>query len=131
MATIKDYKPMSDDDILKALEVNIKSAVGYYDSELSRERRKVTDYYNGKLPKPTHDGNSKYISQDVYTGVQSMSAALLETFAAGSSIVKFAPQGPEDVETAEIGCAPEGTSSTKTPGASISGMAKSCNEEEE
>ena len=102
MATIKDYKPMSDDDILKALEVNIKSAVGYYDSELSRERRKVTDYYNGKLPKPTHDGNSKYISQDVYTGVQSMSAALLETFAAGTSIVKFSPQGPEDVETAEI-----------------------------
>ena len=50
MATIKDYKPMSDDDILKALEVNIKATVGYYDSELSRERRKVTDYYNGKLP---------------------------------------------------------------------------------
>ena len=78
MATIKDYKPMSDDDILKALEVNIKAAVGYYDSELSRERRKVTDYYNGKLPRPTHDGNSKYVSQDVYTGVQSMAASLLK-----------------------------------------------------
>ena len=48
MATIKDCN-RSDDDILKALEVNIKAAVGYYDSELSRERRKVTDYYNGKL----------------------------------------------------------------------------------
>ena len=102
MATIKDYKPMGDDDILKALEVNIKSAVGYYDSELSRERRKVTDYYNGKLPNPTHDGNSKYISQDVYTGVQSMSAALLETFAAGSSIAKFTPSGPDDVRAAEV-----------------------------
>ena len=102
MATIKDYKPMSDDDILKALEVNIKAAVGYYDSELSRERRKVTDYYNGKLPRPTHDGNSKYVSQDVYTGVQSMAASLLETFAAGSNIAKFSPSGPEDVKTAEI-----------------------------
>ncbi len=102
MATIKDYKPMADDDILKALEVNIKAAVGYYDSELSRERRRVTDFYNGKLPRPTHDGNSKYVSQDVYTGVQSMAASLLETFAAGSSIAKFTPSGPDDVRAAEV-----------------------------
>ena len=31
-----------------------------------------------------------------------MSAALLETFAAGNRIVKFAPQGPDDVEKAAI-----------------------------
>ena len=71
MAKIQDYKPMSDDDILNALDVNIKSAIGYYDSELSQERKKVTDYYNASLPADAQ-GNSKYISQDVYTGVQSM-----------------------------------------------------------
>ena len=102
MAELKDYRPMEDGDILKALELNIKSAVGYYDSELSQERKKVTEYYNAQMPKPQHDGNSKYVSQDVWAGVQSMSAMLLETFAAGNRIVKFAPQGPEDVETAEI-----------------------------
>jgi len=101
MANI-DYKPMSDDDILNALDVNIKSSIGYYDSELSRERKKVTDYYNASLPKPAHDGNSRYVSQDVYTGVQAMTTALLETFAAGSKIVKFAPQNPEDVEQARV-----------------------------
>ena len=31
-----------------------------------------------------------------------MSAALLETFAAGNRIVRFAPQGPEDVEKAAV-----------------------------
>jgi len=102
MAEIKDYKPMDDGDIIKALELNIKSAVGYYDSELSQERKRVTEFYNAKLPRPAHDGNSKFISQDVYAGVQSMSASLLETFAAGNRIVKFAPQNPDDVETAKI-----------------------------
>lgn len=102
MADLKDYQPMDDGDIIKALELNIKSAVGYYDSELSQERKKVTEYYNAELPKPAHDGNSKFVSQDVYAGVQSMTASLLETFSAGNRIVKFAPQGPEDVQTAEI-----------------------------
>ena len=45
------------------------------------------------MPKPAHEGNSKYTSQDVYNAVQSMQAALLETFAAGNRIVRFAPQG--------------------------------------
>ena len=60
------------------------------------------EYYQGKQPKPAHDGNSKYVSQDVYNAVNSMQAALLETFSAGNRIVRFAPQGPEDVETAKV-----------------------------
>lgn len=102
MAEIKDYKPMEDEDIIKALELNIKSSVGYYDSELSKERKRVTEYYNATLPKPAHDGNSKYVSMDVYDTVESMKAALLETFSAGNKIVKFAPQEPNDVQLAEV-----------------------------
>lgn len=102
MAKIEDYQPMDDGDILKALETNIKSAVGYYDSELSRERQKVIEYYNAEKPKPAHDGNSRYVSMDVYDAVEAMKAALLETFSSGNKIVKFAPQGPEDVEAAEV-----------------------------
>ena len=98
----KDYRKLDDTEIVKLVEDNIRLSVGYYDSELSRERKKVLEYYNAKLPKPAHDGNSKYVSQDVYNAVNSMQAALLETFAAGNRIVKFAPQGPEDVETAAV-----------------------------
>ena len=100
MAT--DYKRLTDSEIVKMVEDNIKTSVGYYDSDLSRERKKVTEYYNATLPKPAHDGNSKYVSQDVYDAVQSMSAALLETFSSGSRIIKFAPVGPEDVKLAEV-----------------------------
>lgn len=97
-----EYKPLSDDDIVKMVDDNIRTSTGYYDSQLSRERQKTQDYYNATLPKPAHDGNSRYVSQDVYNAVQSMTASLLETFSAGSNIVKFAPEGPEDVELSKV-----------------------------
>ena len=102
MAKAEDYRKLDDTEIVKLVDDNIRMSVGYYDSDLSRERKKVTDYYNATLPRPAHDGNSKYVSQDVYDAVQSMSAALLETFSSGNKIVRFAPQGPEDVETAAV-----------------------------
>ena len=97
-----DYKELTDREILRLVEDNIHRSVGYYDSQLSRERQNVTEYYNASLPKPAHDGNSKYISQDVYNAVESLKAGLLETFSAGRNIVKFAPQTPDDVLQAEI-----------------------------
>ena len=102
MASKKDYKKLSDSDIVTLIEDNIRRSIGYYDSQLSRERKKVLDYYNAVLPRPTHDGNSKYVSQDVYDSVESSKATLLETFAAGNRTVKFEPQTGEDARMAEV-----------------------------
>mgnify|MGYP003634204031 FL=1 len=102
MADIKDYKELDDDEIVNLLDDNIKRSVGYYDSQISRERQQVMDYYNATKPKPAHDGNSKYVSMDVYDAVEAMKAALLETFSAGNRIVRFAPQGAEDVATSRV-----------------------------
>mgnify|MGYP001327512711 CR=1 FL=1 len=101
MAKTKDYKQLSDAEIVVLVDNNIKRSVGYYDSEISAERQKVIEYYNGSKPKAP-EGKSKYVSMDVYDAVESMKAALLETFSAGSQVCKFAPQGPDDVEKAEI-----------------------------
>ena len=98
----KEYERLEDDEIVKLVDQNVRTSTGYSASDLSKEREKVLNYYNAKLPKPAHDGNSRYVSQDVYNAVQSMSAALLETFAAGNRIVKFAPQGVDDIEKAAI-----------------------------
>ena len=98
----QEYERLEDDEIVKLVDQNVRTSTGYSASDLSKEREKVLNYYNAKLPKPVHDGNSKYVSQDVYNAVQSMSAALLETFAAGNRIVKFAPQGVDDIEKAAI-----------------------------
>ena len=100
-----EYKRLDDDEIVKLVDDNVRTSTGYSASDLSKEREKVLDYYNGTLPRPAHDGNSKYVSQDVYNSVQSMQAALLETFAAGNRIVKFAPQNQDDVELAAISTA--------------------------
>ena len=97
-----EYKKLDNEDILKAVDVNIRQAVGTFDSKLSLERTRVMDHYTGKLPFPHHDGNSKFISQDVFNAVESMKAALLEVFAAGNKIVSFTPQNAEDVEPSRI-----------------------------
>lgn len=98
----KKFKKMNDREVLVAVERSIRESVGYFDSQMSRERQKVLDYFNGQLPKPFHAGNSKYVSMDVYDTIESAKAMLLETFASGSQIADFTPQGPEDVEAARI-----------------------------
>ena len=98
----KDYKAVDDDKLVTILDDNIRRSIGYYDSQISRERRKVIDHYNATLPRPAHDGNSKYVSMDVYDAVESMKAALLETFSTGYKTVRFAAQTGEDVRIAEI-----------------------------
>lgn len=98
----KHYEKLEDDKIVSILDDNIRRSIGYYDSEISRERQRVIDHYNAKLPRPAHDGNSKYVSMDVYDAVESMKAALLETFSTGYKTVRFAPQSAEDVVLADV-----------------------------
>ena len=95
-------KKLTRSEINAILESYISQSVGWADSKLSREREKVLDYYNGKLPKQQHAGSSSYVSTDVYNGVETMKAQLLETFASGYDNVKFTPRGPEDVEDSRI-----------------------------
>lgn len=98
----KEYKKLSDNNIVTLVDNQVGSSIGYADSELSTERAKIIDYYNGVLPKPAHDGNSKYVSLDVWDAVESLKAALLETFSSGTRTVKFAPQNEDDVELAKM-----------------------------
>jgi hypothetical protein len=97
-----EYKKLDDDEIAVVLDDCIRRSTGYYDSQISRERKKVVDYYNATLPRPAHDGNSKYVSMDVYDAVESMKSVLLETFSAGHKVVRFAPQNAEDTVMADV-----------------------------
>lgn len=95
-------KKLKQSEINAILESYVSQSVGWSDSKLSREREKVLDYYNGKLPKQQHSGSSSYVSTDVYNAVESMKAQLLETFSSGYDNVRFTPTGAEDVEDARI-----------------------------
>jgi hypothetical protein len=98
-------KKLTDSEILSMLTSDLKAGVRYTDSKLSKERSKVEDYYNGKLPAPHHEGNSKYVSTDVFDTVESAKSTLLETFSAHGDIVQFSPRGEDDVELAKIATA--------------------------
>ena len=102
MKSKEEYTSLDDDQIVSIVDTNLRRSIGYYDSEISKERRKVMQYYSAALPRPAHDGNSKYVSQDVYDAVESMKAALLETFSTGNKTMRFAPQNMDDVQTAEV-----------------------------
>ena len=44
MVNKKDYKPVSDAEIVNIIDEQIRKSIGYYGSQLSRERKQVVDY---------------------------------------------------------------------------------------
>ncbi len=97
-----DKEYLDDEELGTVVDQKSAEAVGWFNSKLSKEREDIMRYYNGELPKRTSNGSSSFVSTDVYDGVESMKAQLLETFAAGNKIVRFDPQGAEDVADCKI-----------------------------
>lgn len=97
-----EHKSLDDEQIVSIVDTNLHRSIGYSDSEVSRERQRVMKFYAAELPRPAHDGNSRYVSQDVFEAVESMKASLLETFSTGNKTMKFAPQNADDVEMANV-----------------------------
>lgn len=95
-------KALDEDKIGVLVDRRVTECIGMGNTRLSKEREKVNLYYNSEGPKPQHRGQASYVSTDVYDAVEAMKAQLLETFAGGNEIIKFAPQGPEDVEPSRI-----------------------------
>jgi hypothetical protein len=93
---------LSDSEIMTKVSAKASDSVGWYDSKLSRERERVTQYYNGLLPKRQSDGSSSYISTDVYDSVETLKATLLETFSAGDDIFQFDPDQDMSAEDCRV-----------------------------
>jgi hypothetical protein len=93
---------IDDLQLVAILDYAIGQSVGFSESKLSKERELVQLYHDGERPKRAHMGDSDYISLDVYDGVQSMTAQLLEVFSANNRPVSFLPSNGEDVEAARI-----------------------------
>lgn len=92
---------MLDNDKIATICINrIWNSNGSLDSRMESERIRVRDAYNAETPAPARKGSSKYVSTDVFDAVESLGAQLVETFGATQRPVRFAPQGPDDVEPA-------------------------------
>lgn len=92
----------SNEELAAVLKRAIQTSDEFNSSKLAKERRLVLEHFRGEQPKPFHAGDSKYVSMDVYEGVDSMRSTILETFSANQRIVYFKPENGEDAQAAKI-----------------------------
>ncbi|MFK5596837.1 hypothetical protein ACFZ8E_07510 [Methylobacterium sp. HMF5984] len=91
-----DKNGLTDDQIVALCETKIADAVGWNSSKLSKERERVTDYYNSLLPKRIHAGSTSYVSPEVYIKVSQMRNQIVETFSGSDRLVSFDAFHPQD-----------------------------------
>lgn len=89
---------MSDDELVGWIENEEGQALGFHSGDLSRERELALDYYHGKLDVVAPEGRSDVVETDVRDTVDGMLPDLLDVFLSSDDVVKFEPQGQEDME---------------------------------
>lgn len=95
---------MTDSELRALLQAEKADALAAVQSStLSDDRTKALDYYMGDVSTdiPSLVGRSTAVSTDVSDTIEGMMPHLMEIFAGGDEVVKFAPVGPEDVKAAE------------------------------
>ncbi len=95
---------MREDDLKALLSAEKADALSAMDAaKLSEERERAMNYYNGDVSAdmPTVTDRSKAVSYDVSDTVESLMPVLMEIFAGGDEVVKFAPVSEEDEDQAE------------------------------
>lgn len=91
-------------EILSIVRAEAQNSIGVSDtdSELSKDRSKAIDYYNGKMDDVPHlPGWSSVKSRDVYQTVESALPDIIEIFTSDENIMEFTPSGEDDVEKAQ------------------------------
>ena len=96
------YEKLTEEKILSIAMSEVEDAQKFFNGTLESEIEENLQYYMGELPRPQRGGSSRYVSQDVWDCVESMKAQLLETFSGNRTVVRFAPNGPQDVEPTRI-----------------------------
>ena len=87
---------------LKALiQQEITNSLGFYGGELTEQRKNALKFYLGEPLGNEVEGQSQVRSQDVLEVVESILPSMMRIFTQGESIVRFEPQGPEDVAYAD------------------------------
>ena len=81
---------LTDAAIAATAQTGIGQSYGYGgSSKLSKERERVSRYYDAEKPGMLHKGDSDYRSMNVYVGIESMKAQLLEVFSGNTRPVVF------------------------------------------
>ena len=94
-------RELDDQDILSLVDSEINGSSDYLDSEISAQQATAMEYFYGEPFGNEEDGRSQVVVTDVQDTLMWMMPSLMRIFTAGDKVVKYIPEGPEDVETAE------------------------------
>jgi hypothetical protein len=94
-------EPMSEEELQNIVIAEIDDAQSYIDDNISPERALAGQYYKGEPFGNEEEGRSQAVSMDVRDTVQAMMPSIMKVFFAANNVVEFAPNGPEDVATAQ------------------------------
>lgn len=94
-------EPISEEELQNIIIAEIDDAQSYIDDDISPQRALAGQYYKGEPFGNEEEGRSQAMSMDVRDTVQAMMPSIMKVFFAANNVVEFAPNGPEDVATAQ------------------------------
>jgi len=100
-AEMPEGEAMTDEQLQSIVMGEIDDAQAYIDDVISPERAEAGQYYKGEPFGNEEEGRSQVVSMDVRDTVQAIMPSIMRVFFGSSSVVEFAPNGPEDVDNAE------------------------------
>ena len=92
---------LSKSKLLALISQEISSSLGFYDSDLSTQRKEALKYYLGEPLGNETEGRSSVVSQDILEVVESILPSLMRMFTQSDKMVNFEPQQAEDVPYSE------------------------------
>jgi hypothetical protein len=94
-------EPISEEELQNIITAEIDDAQDYIDDVISPERALAGQYYKGEPFGNEEEGRSQAMSMDVRDTVQAMMPSIMKVFFAANNVVEFAPNGPEDIDSAQ------------------------------
>ena len=98
---MQDNEVMSEEELQGVISAEIYDAISFIDDDIGGNRALATEYYYGAPFGDEEEGRSQVVSMDVRDTVQGILPSLMRIFFGPERVVEFAPQGPEDVQSAE------------------------------
>lgn len=94
-------KPLKDDEIESIAATAIEDAVDFVEAEITPDRVRAQEYFDGKTDLGYEEGRSKVVATKVRDNIRAIKPSLMRVFMSTDKPVEFVPRGAEDIANAE------------------------------
>jgi len=91
---------LEDEELLAKIQHEVNAALGYED-EISEQRKEALLRYTSQPYGNEVEGRSQVVDTTVMDTIEWIKPSLMRVFTSGDEVVKFLPEGPEDVPAAK------------------------------